>query len=355
MPDRKGTMKKTAAEGSAKAARPTGKAAGKVAGQATESVPAKRLPQQKKQKKKQQEQAEDRLADKSGAVETAELSMQLGQRVRSARAARAMTMKQLASEAGISLPYLSRVEKGDGNISIAVLYRLAMALNLPIENLLADNERYGNNYALVVELLKRQSPEQLADIRRVLVEHVSGRKGGSAPPRKVALIGLRGAGKSTLGPLLAASLKVPFIELNREIEQEAGITLNEIFWIYGQAGYRRLEQRCLERVIATYPEVVLATGGGIVAEPATFELLQHSFYNVWLKARPEEHFARVMAQHDARIASPQLKQEAMENILRTLEARESAYQLAHLTVQTSDKSVAETVKELVALLSPAKN
>ena len=299
---------------------------------------------------RQAQAAADALVN--SAAQTAELSMQLGQRVRSARAARAMTMKQLASESGISLPYLSRVEKGDGNISIAVLYRLATALNLPIENLLADNERYGTNYALMMELLKRQSPQQLAEIRQVLVEHVSGRKEQYAAPRKIALIGLRGAGKSTLGPLIATQLRMPFVELNREIEQEAGITLNEIFWIYGQAGYRRLERRCLERIITTYPEVVLATGGGIVAEPATYELLQHSFYNVWLKATPEEHFQRVMAQHDARIASVQLQQEAMENILHTLEARESLYELAHLKVLTSDKSVQQTLTELLALLSP---
>jgi XRE family aerobic/anaerobic benzoate catabolism transcriptional regulator len=291
------------------------------------------------------------LTAKPSAPETAELSAQLGQRVRSARAARAMTMKQLAAESGISLPYLSRVEKGDGNISIAVLYRLAMALNLPIENLLADQERYGSNYVLVMELLKRQSPQQLAEIRQLLTEHLSGRQDRVLAPRKIALIGLRGAGKSTLGPLIAAELGVPFIELNREIEKEAGISLNEIFWISGQAGYRKLERRCLERIIATCPEVVLATGGGIVAEPATYELLQHSFYNVWLKARPEEHFERVMAQHDVRIASPQLREDAMENIVRTLEAREGLYELAHLAVTTSDKSVQQLKKEVVDLLS----
>lgn len=293
----------------------------------------------------------DELSEKNSALETAELSAQLGQRVRSARAARAMTMKQLAAESGISLPYLSRVEKGGGNISIAVLYRLATALNLPIENLLADSERYGRNYVLVMELLKRQSPQQLAEIRNLLNEHVSGRKSGVGTPRKLALIGLHGAGKSTLGPRIAAELGVPFIELNREIEQEAGISLNEIFWISGQAGYRKLERRCLERINATYPEVVLATGGGIVAEPATYALLQHSFYNVWLKATPEEHYERVMAQHEVRIASPQLRQDAMENIMRTLEAREGLYQLAHLAVSTSDKSVEQLTKEVITLLA----
>lgn len=290
------------------------------------------------------------LAARDSAPETAELSAQLGQRVRAARAARAMTMKQLAAESGISLPYLSRVEKGDGNISIAVLYRLAMALNLPIENLLSDSERYGSNYLLIVELLKRQSPAQLAEIRTLLGEYASGRKAGAAAPRRIALIGLRGAGKSTLGPRIAEQLKVPFMELNREIEREAGISLNEIFWLSGQAGYRKLERRCLERIIATHPEVVLATGGGIVAEPATYELLQHAFHNVWLKATPEEHFERVMAQHDVRIASPQLRQDAMENIVTTLEAREGLYQLAHVAVSTSDKSIDQLTQEIVALV-----
>jgi XRE family aerobic/anaerobic benzoate catabolism transcriptional regulator len=290
------------------------------------------------------------LRARDSALETAELSAQLGQRVRAARAARAMTMKQLAAESGISLPYLSRVEKGDGNISIAVLYRLAMALNLPIENLLSDSERYGSNYVLIVELLKRQSPAQLAEIRSLLNEYASGHKAGAVAPRRIALIGLRGAGKSTLGPLIAAQLHVPFLELNREIEREAGISLNEIFWISGQAGYRKLERRCLERIIASYPEVVLATGGGIVAEPATYELLQHTFHNIWLKARPEEHFERVMAQHDVRIASPQLRQDAMENIVNTLEAREGLYQLAHLAVSTSDKSIEQLTQEIVALV-----
>jgi XRE family aerobic/anaerobic benzoate catabolism transcriptional regulator len=282
--------------------------------------------------------------------EAPELSLRVGQRVRSARAARAMTMKQLALESGISLPYLSRVEKGDGNISIAVLHRLATALNLPIENLLSDSERYGADYALIVELLKRQSHEQLSEIRRWLADHVA-KHMSSEQPRRIALIGLRGAGKSTLGPVLAKQLGAPFIELNREIEAEAGVTLNEIFWIYGQAGYRRLERRCLERVIATYPEVVLATGGGVVAESATYELLLHSFYNVWVRAEPEDHFQRVMAQHDARIASPQLQQEAMENILRTLEARQPLYALAHADINTSGKSVEQSARELVALLS----
>jgi XRE family aerobic/anaerobic benzoate catabolism transcriptional regulator len=145
---------------------------------------------------------------------------------------------------------------------------------------------------------------------------------------------------------------MPFVELNREIEAAAGVDLKEIFGIYGQAGYRRLERRCLEQVIATYPEVVLATGGGIVAESATYEVLLHSFYTVWLKAAtPQDYFARVMAQHDARIASPQLEREALESILHTLEAREELYRLAHATLDTTGKPVEKAAKELAKLFA----
>jgi XRE family aerobic/anaerobic benzoate catabolism transcriptional regulator len=304
--------------------------------------------------KKQAKAAPRTVSAPDASEQTAELSSRLGQRVRSARAARAMTMKQLAHESGISLPYLSRVEKGDGNISIAVLYRLAMALNLPIENLLADSDRHGTDYTLIVELLKRQSPEQLGEIRQWLVDYSAKHNPSSGRPMRIALVGMRGAGKSTLGPMLARQLGLPFVELNAEIEAEAGVNLKEIFWLYGQAGYRRLERRCLERVIATYPQVVLATGGGIVVEPATHELLLHSFYNIWLQAEPEEHFARVMEQHDARIASPALKKEAMDNINQALEAREGLYEMSHAKVNTSAKTVEQTLKELTRLFVKKK-
>lgn len=282
--------------------------------------------------------------------EIAELSRRLGQRVRSARAGRGMTMKQLAQDADISLPYLSRVEKGDGNISIAVLHKLAAALSLPADSLLSDNERYGTDYALIIELLKRQPPLQLREIRKHLVERFARSQTGRAAPRRIALIGLRGAGKSTLGVLLAERLKVPFVELNAEVEKEAGLSLNEIFSIYGQAGFRRLERSSLERVVATYPEVVIATGGGIVMEPATYELLLHSFFSVWLHAAPEEHFRRVMAQHDVRIATPQLQEEAMASIVAALGARSKLYALAHAHMETTGRQVDELAGALRRLI-----
>jgi len=271
--------------------------------------------------------------------DAAVLSQRLGERVRSARAARAMTMKQLAAESGISLPYLSRVERGDGNVSIAVLHRLAGALNVSTDALLSDHDRYGVDYALIIEVLKRQSPESLRNIRSWLVSHHERQVQAGGTPHRIALIGLRGAGKSTLGPALAQSLDMPFVELNAQVIQAAGMSINEVFSIYGQAGYRRLERQCLEQVIAQYPRVVLATGGGIVAEPATYELLLHSFFTLWLHATPEVHFRRVMAQHDVRIATPQLRDEAMSNIVSALAARRDLYALAQGDIDTTGLSI----------------
>lgn len=282
------------------------------------------------------------------AVEAPDLQQRVAQRVRAARAARAMSMKQLARESGISLPYLSRVERGDGNISLAVLGKLASALNLSADSMLADDERYGADYALIVEILKRQPPAKLREIRKALLDgDASGRAG---VPRRIALVGLRGAGKSTVGPLLAKRLGLPFVELNREVEKEAGVALDLIFSIYGQAGFRQLEKRCLDRIIAQYPEVVLATGGGIVVEPGTYELLLHSFFCVWLHAEPQEHFRRVMAQHDARIATPELHEEAMANIVGALEARRKLYSLAHASVDTTGREVEALVEQIDALV-----
>ncbi len=255
-------------------------------------------------------------------------------------------MKQLAHESGISLPYLSRVERGEGNISLAVLAKLAAALGLSADSMLADDERYGADYALIVELLKRQTPARLRELRKALMD-------GDPPhrkPRRIALTGLRGAGKSTLGPLLAHRLGLPFVELNGEVEKEAGISLDLIFSIYGQAGFRQLEKRCLDRVIGQYPEVVLATGGGIVVEPATYELILHTFFCVWLHAEPSEHFRRVMAQHDARIATPELQEEALANITAAVEARRKLYALAHANVDTTGRDVETLVQELESLV-----
>jgi XRE family aerobic/anaerobic benzoate catabolism transcriptional regulator len=254
-----------------------------------------------------------------------------------------MTRKALAEQSGVSLAYLARVEAGTGNISLSLLQRLALALHVPIESFVAAEESTSPEFSMIVEFLKRQTPEHLVQIRKRLME--SDREG-----QRIALLGIRGVGKSTLGPLLAERLGMPFVELNREIEKEAKLAIGEIFTIYGQHGYRVLEQRCLERIIAEYPNVVLATGGGVVAEPATYELLLASFFTIWLKAKPRVMFERVLLQHDARIASVELRDEALENISRTLEARQPLYKLAHASLDTSGKAVGQVVAALLALL-----
>jgi XRE family transcriptional regulator, aerobic/anaerobic benzoate catabolism transcriptional regulator len=270
---------------------------------------------------------------------------QLAERLRRARAQRFMTRKVLAEQSGISLAYLARLEAGTANVSLALLDRLARALNLPVESFVAPEDGASPELTMIVEFLKRQTPERLAQIRQRLL-------GGDREARRIALIGIRGVGKSTLGPLLAERLGMPFVELNREIEKEAKLAIGEIFTLYGQHAYRVLERSCLTRIIEQHPSVVLATGGGLVAESATYELLLTSFFTVWLKAKPRVMFERVLEQHDARIASAQLRDEAIENITRTLEAREPLYRLAHASFDTSGKRVAHVVSGLLALLPP---
>jgi XRE family transcriptional regulator, aerobic/anaerobic benzoate catabolism transcriptional regulator len=285
-----------------------------------------------------------------GAVERIEaatahgdLHQVLAQRVRDARARRFMTRKALAQESGISLAYLARVEGGTGNISLGLLQRLAGALNLPIESFFATEQAPSADFTMIVEFLKRQKPERLALIRRQLFDQHD-------RARRIALVGIRGVGKSTIGPALAERLSAPFVELNREIEKEAGLAVSEIFTVYGQHGYRVIERRCLERIIVNHPNVVLATAGGIVAETATYEVLLSSFFTIWLKASPVVMFERVLAQHDARIASPELRHEAIENIERTLEARKHLYELAPAAFDTGGKSIEQIVRGLMDVL-----
>jgi XRE family aerobic/anaerobic benzoate catabolism transcriptional regulator len=161
---------------------------------------------------------------------------------------------------------------------------------------------------------------------------------------RVALIGLRGAGKSTLGALLAKDLGVPFVELDREIEREAGTSLSEIFLLYGQQGYRRYERRCLEKLIAERGRCVIATGGSIVSEPATYDLLLSACFTIWLKAAPEEHMARVIAQGDTRPMAGNL--EAMDDLRRILDGRAALYARADATVDTAGRSVERSMKDL---------
>jgi XRE family transcriptional regulator, aerobic/anaerobic benzoate catabolism transcriptional regulator len=269
----------------------------------------------------------------------------LGERIREARARRGMTRKLLARDSGVSERYLAQLEAGQGNISIALLRQVAQAMGLPLADLVRDEPDRPVELTLLIQTLGRLSPKELYEARRLLAD-AFGAAVESERRHRIALIGLRGAGKSTLGMLLARDLDVPFVELDREIEREAGTHLAEVFDLYGQAAYRRYERRALEAVIERHDRAVVATGGSIVSEPATFDLLLSACYTVWLTARPEEHMSRVMAQGDYRPMAGNA--EAMEDLRQILRGREALYRKADAVIDTADKTVDQSLLELKA-------
>ena len=271
----------------------------------------------------------------------------LGERVREARARRGMTRRILARDSGVSERYLAQLEAGQGNVSVLLLRQIGDALGIPLNDLLRDDDNQPVELMLIQQFLQRLPKQRLARIRAQLL-----RDFGSPPAdrgKRVALIGLRGAGKSTLGPALARKLDVPFVELDQEIERDAGISLSEIFLLYGQQGYRRYERRCLERVIESHERCVIASGGSIVSEPATYDLLLSTCFTVWLKAAPEEHMARVVAQGDTRPMAGNAQ--AMEDLRRILDGRGMLYGQADATVDTAGQTVEQSLRALKKAVS----
>ena len=272
----------------------------------------------------------------------------LGERVRAARARRGMTRKMLSRDSGVSERYLAQLETGVGNVSIARLRRVAHAMNTPLAELVREGPEPPVELTLILEQLNRVPVEQLADIRRDLQR----RGGGIAKrPGRIALIGLRGAGKSTLGARLASLRKVPFIQLSREVERDAGMSLDEIHDLMGQAAYIRLERRCLDRVIERHDAAVIEAGGGLVAEPGTFERLLGACFTVWLRASPEEHMARVMAQGDHRPMAG--NREAMADLRRILDGRDQLYRRADAVLDTSGQDIDASLIDLARLCEAA--
>ncbi len=272
----------------------------------------------------------------------------LGNRVREARASRGMTRKILARDSGVSERYLAQLEGGQGNVSILLLRDIARALDIPLEVLLLEGPGPPVDLVHTTEFLRRLSAAELLQARQLLVQHFGG-VDQAGRNQRIALIGLRGAGKSTLGAKLAEQREVPFFELDRLIEQEAGVPLSAIFDLYGQSGFRRLERRCLDDVIAGNPRFVLATGGSLVSEPATFERVLTACYTVWLKASSEDHMQRVVAQGDMRPMAD--NRESMDDLQRILDAREPLYSKADAAIDTSGVSVGDSLKALASAVN----
>lgn len=270
----------------------------------------------------------------------------LGDRVRQARTRRGMTRKLLARDSGVSERYLAQLESGQGNVSILLLHRIARALDVPLEALVLEGPEPPVELVHTVEFLRRLSVEDLKQAHQLLLRQFGGVDSASRHDR-IALIGMRGAGKSTLGALLAKRLGVPFLELDRLIEEESSVTLTAIFDLYGQSGFRRLERQCLDQVIQQCRRFVLSTGGSLVSEPATFERLLTACFTVWLRTSPEEYMQRVIAQRDMRPMAD--NREAMADLERILLAREPLYRKADETIDTNGR----TVKESLALLTKA--
>jgi XRE family transcriptional regulator, aerobic/anaerobic benzoate catabolism transcriptional regulator len=241
----------------------------------------------------------------------------LGRRARALRADRGLTLKELAARSGVSSRFLVQVEAGEGNISVRKLAALAQAL--------------GTTPAVLLSGAASRTP----------------RGDGQRPV--VALLGLRGAGKTTVGRRLARRLRRPFVELDRRVEQAAGLTLAEIFALHGEDYYRRLEREALEKILDQGRPVVLATGGGIVNSPETYALLRRRAVTVWLRADPEDHWNRVVQQGDRRPMAD--NPQAMGELRRLLASREPLYASADLTVDTSGldaEGVARAVERAAA-------
>ena len=270
----------------------------------------------------------------------------LGERVRETRARRGMTRKILARDSAVSERYLAQLESGEGNISIILLRQVAHAMGVPLADLVREGPEQPIELTLLTQFLARLSPRELERARAMV-----GAALGPAPKDRsklVALIGLRGAGKSTIGAAAAEKLGIPFVELAREIERESGVSLSEIFDLYGQVAYRRYERRCLEAIVRRHERAIITTGGSIVSEPATFDLLLSACFTVWVKAAPEEHMGRVVAQGDTHPMADNA--EAMDDLRRILETRNQLYAKADAVLDTSGRSVAESVAKLLAII-----
>jgi XRE family aerobic/anaerobic benzoate catabolism transcriptional regulator len=274
---------------------------------------------------------------------------EVGRMVRLGRAKRGMSRRQLAQESGTSERYLAQIESGAGNPSVLVMRAIADALEIPLFELLPQTGGIAAPYARVIDLLGRASPGDLSAIADLIERRIDGAP-ATDRARRIALVGLRGGGKSTLGKLLAEKLGVPFIELNRMVEQEYGASMPLLIEMSGVATFKRIERACLERVVLENEAAVIATAGGIVSNPETYGLLLRRTHTVWVSAQPEEHMNRVMKQGDFRPMAR--NREAMSDLHAILDARRVDYARAEASLDTSGAPVQQSLAKLQKIVAP---
>lgn len=274
----------------------------------------------------------------------AQVMTRVGARVRRAREGKGLPRRVLSDISGVSPRYLAQLEAGEGNISIGLLQRVSIALGHRIDWFLAEDDPWSSDALQVADLFRAASD----DVRASVIKALSAEPAQMMRAQRICLVGLRGAGKSTLGRLAGKALGLSFVELNQEIEAQSGMPVDEVMALYGPEGYRKLEAQALARVIANHDKMVLAVAGGIVAEPDTYTSLLAHFHTIWVKTSPDEHMARVRAQGDERPMAG--NPEAMDQLRSILTSREADYGKAQAVLDTSGKAVDQSLAELLELI-----
>lgn len=277
--------------------------------------------------------------------EVAALIARVGDRVRRARERKGIPRRVLSEMSGVSPRYLAQLEAGEGNISIGLLQRVAFALDHRIEWLVGAEDPWSSEALQVADLFRASS----SDVQQAILRTLKPEPAEAMRAHRLCLVGLRGAGKSTLGAALGRALDMPFVELNAEIEEQSGMPVEEVMALYGQEGYRKLEAQAVSRIIATHDSMVLAVAGGIVAEPETYTTLLAHFHTIWVRTSPEEHMTRVRAQGDERPMAG--NPEAMDQLRSILTSREALYAKALAQLDTSGQTVEQSLSQLVALIT----
>jgi XRE family transcriptional regulator, aerobic/anaerobic benzoate catabolism transcriptional regulator len=285
----------------------------------------------------------------AGAMEKDPLLVGLGQRVKLLRARRGIPRRVLAEAADVSERHLANLESGIGNVSVLVLQQVAQALGCSPAELLGDETTSSPEWLMIRKLLQSRSQADLQTAHRALADIFLDTPDAGQRNERIAFIGLRGAGKSTLGRMVAAQLNRPFIELRAEITRLAGCGPMEIQALYGSNAYRRYERQALEETLQNHPSCVIATAGGLVSEADTLDMLLRNCLTVWLQAEPEDHMNRVIAQGDSQHKSG--RRDAIEDLRLILESRAAFHAKADFSYNTSGKTLEEAFAGLMSAIA----